>query len=210
MSFCIGVIAQKGGVGKSTIACELATAFTKGGRKVLLADMDAGQGSLVKWNQRREKNILSPAIDTRAFHAVSEAIAMPNFDLLIFDGSPTSTRQTQEIFNVSNLSILPTGCSLFDLEPQVILAHELTERGGEDKVLFVLSKVPPSKKQIRQARTYLESTGYVVAQGEIPDKVALAVALTEGRSISEVKYPTLVRKVEEVIQAIVNRFEILT
>ena len=49
----VAVVAENGGVGKTTLAVTLAVAATKSGRKVAVFDLDP-QATAAQWTDRRE------------------------------------------------------------------------------------------------------------------------------------------------------------
>ncbi|MGI4794611.1 MAG: AAA family ATPase, partial [Janthinobacterium lividum] len=53
MTTIIGLISQKGGVGKSTLARAIAREAAANGLKVKLADLDTQQGTSSNWHRRR-------------------------------------------------------------------------------------------------------------------------------------------------------------
>ena len=91
------MVAQKGGVGKSTLARIIAVEATKGGLRTKIADLDTQQTTCVKWAARRANNGIEPPIRAEPFRTVNQALQdAPSFDLYIFDGAPHSSVETQK------------------------------------------------------------------------------------------------------------------
>jgi chromosome partitioning protein len=126
-------------------------------------------------------------------------------DLLILDGSPHSTASTLRIAQAADLVILPTGLSLDDMQPSVLLAHELVKkRVPKTKIAFALCRVGDSYLELIEAQTYITDAGYRVLTGYIPEKIAYRRASDAGRALTETQFPSLNRKTEKLVQSIVN------
>src|SRR5579883_988316 len=63
----VALAQQKGGVGKSSVAINLACQAHLAGKKVALIDMDKEQGSSLKWGERRGSAELPKVIAADAF-----------------------------------------------------------------------------------------------------------------------------------------------
>jgi chromosome partitioning protein len=207
MTVLVGVISQKGGVGKSTIARLIAREYAAAGWDVKIADLDISQGTSTDWKQRRELHSLQPEIAVEPFRTVPQALKHADvYDLMVLDGAPHSMQGTLEIARACDLLILPTGLSLDDLKPSVLLAHELVKAHiPEDKITFVLCRVGDRENEIEDARSYIYKAGYTTVAGSIPEKTAYRQASDSGRAVSEVTFPTLRQRAEEVAQSIINK-----
>lgn len=206
MALLVGVVSQKGGVGKSTIVRLIAREYAAHGWDVKVADLDISQGTSVDWKLRREQHGLTPEIGVETFNTVALALKRSNsYDLMIFDGPPHSTSGTLDIARQSDLVVLPTGLSQDDLKPTVMLAHELVDSGIKtDKIVFVLVRVGDRPNEILEARDYIRKAGYVTLKGELPEKTGFRRASDEGRAPSEVLYPSLRKKAEFLAQQIID------
>ncbi|RZI45435.1 ParA family protein [Candidatus Finniella inopinata] len=206
MTLIIGMVSQKGGVGKSTLARLVAREYAQAGWQVKIADLDISQGTSTDWKQRREQSKIDPEIAVEPFRTVMQAMKVISiYDLLIFDGPPHSMSGTLEIAKTSHLMVLPTGLALDDLKPSVLLAHELTANQiSADKIVFALCRVGDKENEILDAREYIKRAGYRTLTGSIPEKTGFRRASDEGKALSEVSFPTLRNRAEELAQAIID------
>ena len=97
-----------------------------------------------------------------------------------------------------------------DLEPTVLLAHELAKLIDRDRLVFTLSRVGSSSAEVEEGRVYLERSGYKVLAGELPDQVGYRRAIDEGRTVTETRFASLNQKADQVAQAIMDKLARLT
>ena len=86
----ISVLNIKGGVGKTTVATNLAVGIAKTGKSVLLIDTDT-QGSAVAWRGEREQSDANVTVISLCSAAAlrKQIIGFrEGFDCIIIDGSP--------------------------------------------------------------------------------------------------------------------------
>jgi chromosome partitioning protein len=206
MAIFLGMVSQKGGVGKSTLARLVAREYANAGWTVKIADLDVSQGTSFNWQARRLQSAINPVIPVERFGTVEQSLKVgAQYDLLILDAPPHSTAGTLKIAEASEMVVLPTGLSLDDLEPSVLLAHELAKKGiARDKMSFALCRVGESETEISEARSYIQQAGYAVLEGEIPEKTAYRRASDEGRTLTETRFATLNQRSDLLAQSIVN------
>lgn len=206
MALLIGMVSQKGGVGKSTLARLVAREYAAAGWKVKIADLDVAQGTSFNWQGRRLERGLEPVIPVERFGTVEQALKVgDHYDLVILDGAPRGSATTLRIAEVCNLVVLPTGLALDDLEPSVLLAHELVKKGiDRRKLAFALCRVGESEVELAEARQYLAEAGYTVLDAAIPEKTAYRRASDEGRTLTETRFPSLNVRGDALAQSIVD------
>ncbi len=208
----ISVIGQKGGPGKSTLCRGISTCYAQAEWSVKIADTDINQSTSFAWLQRRLANNIKPVVAVEVFGSAAQALKQSdNYDLFIIDGAPTASRATLEVSKVSDLIVIPTGLSLDDLKPSVLLANNL-KKGGVDanRICFVFNRASGSDIEYQEARSYLSDTNYFLIDGRIEDKPCYRQAMNEGKSIIETRFKKPREKAEQVIQNIINRLEEIT
>jgi chromosome partitioning protein len=207
----VGIVSQKGGVGKSTVARLIAREFAAQGWQVKIADLDISQATSFHWRSRRLQRDLEPDISVEQYGRVDQALKVAEqYDLLILDGAPHATQATLQVAKASHLVILPTGLAIDDLQPGVQLAHELVTHIPRQQLVFALCRVGISQMEIEEARQYLREAGYTVLTGELPEKAAYRRASDEGRAATETHFASLNRRAEVLAQGVVNMLASLT
>lgn len=206
MAYIIGIVSQKGGVGKSTLARLIAREAAAGGLNTKIADLDHQQQTSGKWQARRAANSLEPEIRVEVFKNVASALAeAPGFDVYIFDGAPHASRDTAAIAKEAGLMVIPTSDSDEDLEPAVLLAHDLKREGVPiDRIAFALCLVSDSAREVRAAQEYLQKTPYALLDGEVPFRTGFRQSLAQGKAITETPFPTLVRRADKLAQSVID------
>lgn len=202
----VSLLSQKGGVSKSTLARLIAREYANAGWTVKIADLDISQGTSFNWQARRLQNQIEPVIPVERFGSIEQAMqACKQFDLLMIDAPPNSTAATLRIARAADIIILPTGLSLDDMQPSVLLAHELVKKGvTRSSIAFALCRVGDSHIEVTEAQTYIAEAGYRVLSGSIPEKIAYRRASDEGRALNETRFPSLNQRADKLAQSIID------
>ena len=206
MPVVVAFVSQKGGVGKTTLARALASVAAHGGMTVAISDLDVRQQTATRWGELRQKQDLEPAIAIQVCNDIVEALEIfAHVDLLIVDCAGSAHRGTLDVVANSHLVVLPTGASLDDLHPTVLLLHELVAAGIPlDRLTTALCRVL-SKAEEDEGRIYLQKAGYDVLPGSIPERAAFREAQNLGHSLNETKQKALAAVVDALMNALLAK-----
>lgn len=184
----------------------MAREFVKGGMRAKIADLDTQQQTCTHWAGRRAESGLSPEVQVQGFASVRSAMDdAPRFDVMILDGKPAASEQTLEIARAADLCVIPTGPTLDDLHPGVVLAHSLRKKGITGRIAFAMFKTTSSERETAAARAYLTEAGYPVLGGEVPVSTAYGAASDAGRAITETSFRSLNRRASKLAQSVIDR-----
>jgi chromosome partitioning protein len=210
MAVVVGLVSQKGGVGKSTLARALGAVVAHAGLKVRVADLDPQQHTLVAWERLRGENRLAPLLDVRGCTTVAQALAgVAEDELLILDAPARLSRRTLDIAKAADLVVQPTSGSLDDLRPAILFFHELAEAGiARERLVLALSRTL-STAEADAARAYIAKSKYEVLAGAIPERAAFRDAQNRGQAVTETKGRGEDDPVQHLIQALFDKVHAL-
>lgn len=211
MTLIIAVVSQKGGVGKSTLVRALAKSAAENKMKVKVADLDTQQGTTMNWHRRRLDNGYDPVGSFEVFRSAEQALSAcgNDVDLLIIDAPARASKGTRAIAESADLVVQPTGASLDDLEPAILVFHEMVKnRIPRDKLAFAICRVG-TDAEYQDCRDYLGQTGYTILDGCIPERPSYRQTQNLGLSVLETRYNTLNDRADELMQSLVKRLEAL-
>ena len=181
----IAVIAQKGGVGKSTLATHLAVEFALAGKVVVALDADP-QGSMLSWSQIRTAE--QPTVVGASFGELlkfRQAAEADGVDVLLVDTPPHAGVGIEAVTRISDLVLVPVRPGLFD-----VAALDGTARlVGDRSALVVLNQVPAVGTESSDVRSMLhrEFPSLRIAQSQLGLRKAYATALIGGLSVTELE-----------------------
>ena len=180
----IAFAAQKGGVGKTTIAINVAVCATSLGIKTALFDLDP-QESATAWSERRKAEL--PHVEPLSTRRLKEGLAAAEtqgFQLAIIDTPPAQGDQAHTAAELADLVIVPCRPSLVDLD--AIQATGRLLKNTTTPGLVVLNAAPPTATQlIVDARTIAAATGMQVASIVIRERSAFRSAWPNGQGVTE-------------------------
>ncbi|MEO1518906.1 MAG: ParA family protein [Bacteroidota bacterium] len=212
----ISSISYKGGVGKTTIAQNLAVYYATKGYKVCIVDADNSQNSVMWTVNRADIEPRIPAIPNDDFRTITKTITdlyeKDGYDIILIDSPPALSRVASKIILSSHIVLIPvsvTGAQ--DLwTTQSLLEHyeELQiEKGERIAAFFTINNYEPHIKLHQAALETLEEFksqfSIPILDSKLHRRSVYGEATSQGLGVIECKNPKasneIARLAEEIL-----------
>jgi chromosome partitioning protein len=181
----ISLVNQKGGVGKTTAAVNLASGLVEAGKRILVVDSDP-QGSVFQWQSiadDREFEVLhlpSPQLKKELKNKGRR------YDHIVIDSPPAIEEITHSAITVSHLAIIPVAPSPLDIwasKETITLVNTLGKRYRKLKAQILIYRKIPGTRLGREGREAMRSYDLDILSTEISQRIVFVEAMIAGLSV---------------------------
>ena len=180
----LALIAQKGGVGKTTVAVNLAVGFDLAGIRTALFDLDP-QESAVVWADRRKAE--TPHVEFLTERRLPEALIAAEgqgFELAIIDTPPSAGTQAYTAAQAADLVLIPCRPSLIDLDA-IRRTAQLVKSAGINAFVVFNAAPAGATTLLDDARGIVTNAGLAAAPFVLRERSAFRAAWPHGKGVIE-------------------------
>ncbi|WP_418139964.1 ParA family partition ATPase (plasmid) [Oceanimonas smirnovii] len=186
----IGLLNQKGGVGKTTLAVNLSAELAGTGARVLLLDADP-QGSSLDWAAAREGEPLFSVVGLPrpTIHKEISALGR-DYDHVIIDGPPRVTDLARSAIMAADLVLIPVQPSPYDVwaaAEVVQLIEEASVYKDNLKAAFVVNRKIANTAIGRDVGEALSGYPLPTLIASVTQRVIFAEAAARGQAVRELE-----------------------
>ena len=188
----IGMLNQKGGVGKTTLSISIAHALALKNKseRILVVDADPQQSALSLSDVREGEHPFTViSLPKKNLHKDISKMKS-DYDHVIIDGPPRVTDLARACIMASDLIIIPCTPSPYDIwasEETVNLVKEASQYKEKLKFLFTLNRKIVNTAISRDVVKSLKEMDMKVSKAQISQRVIFAEAAAQGCTVFDVE-----------------------
>lgn len=202
----ISFVNQKGGVGKTTTAINLAIGLKKKNYNLVFIDADP-QGSAVQWHAIEGNKSFEILHHPSPIHATDIRQLSMNYDYVIIDAPPAIGDISKAILAVTDLAIIPLSPSALDVWScwgTLKMVDEIRPLNSDIEVKLLINRKIPGTKIGRDSREAMKQFQMDVFNTELCQRVAFIDAMTSGVSVMQyAPHSKAAREIERLCEEII-------
>ena len=203
----ISITNLKGGVGKTTVSVNIATALAHRGYKVCIVDTDLQQTSSVRWSGQRDDDAIRVPVFAVGEKLNKEVEALNrDYQVVVIDGTPQLSELASRTILASDIVIVPISPSGYDFWAfeQFMQHYKRVKTLKEDLEAFILLNRYSENTNIgREVRKALSEFDVPIMKNFLAERVAYQETSIQGISVIEYKD----KKAKLEIQALTDEVE---
>lgn len=201
---------QKGGVGKSTLAVNVAAEKARRGRRVLLLDADP-QGSALDWQAQRGRQEHPPLVSVVGFprdtiHREIDQLGQ-GYDEIIIDAPGRVESVARAVIMASDLVVIPVQPSAYDIwaSTDVLTLLEQSQVYKPELIgAWVINRYIPGTRIARDVKQQLSSYGPRLLEANIAQRIIYNESTARGLAVYETEPGGVA---DDEIRAVANELE---
>ena len=183
----ISFVNQKGGVGKTTTAINLAASLARQNHSIVFVDADP-QGSAVKWHAAESNQAFEILHSPGSLSLADIETLNASYDYVVIDAPPAIGDITRSILLASNTAIVPVSPSALDIwscKGILDMIAQVQQQNSDLEVKFLINRKIPGTRVGREVRRALEEFDTGILDSELCQRVAYIDAMKYGVSVMQ-------------------------
>ncbi len=210
----LSVTNLKGGVGKTTLATNIAVYLVHQGYDVCIVDTDLGQQSSMEWSGNRDESLKPVPVFGIAIKQLNKEVEglKKRFDIVIIDGTPQLSELADRTILASDILLIPLTPSIYDFRgfenflerfEQIKGVKEVS--GSQVEAFVVLNRVVPNSNVSKDIEEAVSEYDITLLETKLVNRVAYVDTATDGKGVVEYKDPKAKREIEALVKEINNK-----
>lgn len=209
----IAVTNLKGGVGKTTIATNLAVSLAYQNFDVCIVDTDLGQQSSMEWSGNRSQDLKSiPVFGINVKQLNKEVDDLKKrYDIVVIDGTPHLSELADRTILATDILLIPLTPSLYDFRgfegflqrfDQIKTVKESS--GATTEAYVILNRVVPNTNVSKDINEAVEAYNIQMLKTRLVSRISYVDTASEGKGVVEYKDKKAKEEMEELTREIIE------
>lgn len=209
----IAITNLKGGVGKTTIATNLAVCLAYQGYDVCIVDTDLGQQSSMEWSGNRSEDMKAiPVFGVNIKQLNKEVEELKKrYGIVVIDGTPHLSELADRTILASNILLIPLTPSVYDFRgfegflqrfEQIKTVKEANNSTTDAYV--ILNRVVPNTNVSKDINEAVEAYNITMLKTRLVSRISYVDTASEGKGVIEYKDKKAKEEMEALTEEILG------